>query len=74
VLDFLLLIIQCGVISDDNLALRDIPITKKFMSLPADKLSLQKSSCALHRIIRAVNVTTAVSVGMSLPVTKTLNF
>jgi len=45
-----------------------------FMSLPADKLSMKKSSYALYRIITAVNVTTAVSVGMSLPVSKTLNF
>ena len=46
---------------------------KKFMSLPANHLSIKKSSCALHRIITAVNVTTAVLVGMSLPVSKTLN-
>jgi hypothetical protein len=43
------------------------------MSLPADKLSMKKSSRALHRIITAVNITTAVLVGMSLPVFKTLN-
>jgi hypothetical protein len=44
------------------------------MSLPADKLSMKKSSCALRRIITAVNIMTAVLVGMSMPVSKTLNF
>jgi hypothetical protein len=38
------------------------------MSLPADEHSMKKSSCALHRIITAVNVMTAILVGVSLPV------